>query len=127
MKTIISLGGPIISLGKNPDTPARQLTRARSKRVHRSTAKFRIPVSTITILAGLGAIVAFWAPAYLTILDTLGGGLSARSEALGWSLLAVGAFGLGSVIYLAWQDTRDPAWRAVHGLPRRPPSNSTGH
>jgi hypothetical protein len=105
MKTITSLGSPI----------------------RRSSGRLHIPVSIISVLAGLGAIVAFWAPAYLTILDHLGGGLSARSEALEWSLLAVGAAGLGSVLYLAWQDTRDPAWRAAHGLPRRPRSNSTAH
>lgn len=91
----------------------------------RSSGRFYIPASIVSVLAALGAVVAFWAPAYLTILDTLGGGLSAQSEALGWSLLAVGAFGLGSVVYFAWQDTRDPAWRTAHGLPRRP-SNSTG-
>ena len=97
MKSIISFEGP----------------------AHRSSGRLHIPVSIITVLAGLGAVVAFWAPAYLTILDHLGGGFSAQSEALGWSLLVVGAFGLGSVVYLAWQDTRDPKWRAEHGLPRR--------
>ena len=105
MRTITSLGSPI----------------------HRSTGRLHIPVSIISVLAAFGAVVAFWAPAYLTILDTLGGGLSAQSEALGWSLFAVGAFGLGSVVYLAWQDTRDPAWRAAHGMPRRPRSNPAGH
>ena len=105
MRTIISLGSPI----------------------HSSAGRLHIPVSIISVLAAFGAVVAFWAPAYLTILDTLGGGLSAQSEALGWSLFVVGALGLGSVVYLAWQDTRDPAWRAAHGLPRGPRSNSTGH
>ena len=73
----------------------------------------------IQVLAGLGAIVAFWAPVYLAILNYLGAGAGAQAEALGWSLLAVGAAGLGSVVYLAWKDTRDPAWRAAHGLSRR--------
>jgi hypothetical protein len=95
--------------------------------IHRSTGRLHIPVSIITILAGLGAVVAYWAPAYLRILDALGGGFSARSDALAWSLLAVGAAGLASVLYLAWQDTRDPAWRAAHGLPRRTRSNSARH
>jgi hypothetical protein len=97
MKTIISLGSPI----------------------RRSTGTLHIPVSVITVLAGLGVVVAYWAPAYLALLDHFGGGLLALSEALEWSLLAVGALGLGTVLYLAWQDTRDPAWRAAHGLPRR--------
>ena len=85
----------------------------------RSAGRWHVPVSIISILAGLGAVVAFWAPAYLKILDHLGGGFSAQSDALGWSLLVVGAFGLGSVVYLAWQDTRDPAWRAAHGMRAR--------
>ena len=92
--------------------------------VGRSAGRLHIPVSIISILAAFGAVVAFWAPAYLAILDHLGGGLVANSEALGWSLFAVGAFGLGSVVYLAWQDTRDPAWRAAHGLPRLPRSSA---
>lgn len=95
--------------------------------IRRSTGRLHVPVSIISILAAMGAIVAFWAPAYLRILDRFGGGFSERSDLLGWSLLAVGAFGLGSVVYLAWQDTRDPAWRTAHGLPRRPRSNSTAH
>ena len=105
MKTIVSLGSP----------------------VRRSTGRLHIPVSIISALAALGALVALWAPAYLAILDYLGGGPIARSEALKWSLLAVGALGLGSVFYLAWQDTRDPVWRAAHGLPRRTRPNSAAH
>lgn len=102
----------IISLGKSPDTSAER----------RASGSERKPAGSlhIPILAALGAVVAFWAPAYLAILNFLGGGPSARSEALEWSLLAVGACGLASVLYLAWRDTRDPAWRAAHGLPRRP-------
>jgi hypothetical protein len=95
--------------------------------VQRSPRRLHIPVSIITALAGLGGVVAFWAPVYLGMLDHVGGGLSAWTEALGWLLFAVGAFGLGSVVYLAWQDTRDPAWRAAHGLPRRAQSNPAGH
>lgn len=91
----------------------------------RSAGRLHVPISIISILAAIGAIVAFWAPAYLRILDHLGAGFSAQSDVLGWSLLAVGAFGLGGVVYLAWQDTRDPAWRAAHGL--RPRSNSSTH
>jgi len=93
--------------------------------VRQSTGNLHIPVSIMSALGALGALVALWAPAYLRILDTLGDGFSTRSEALGWSLLAVSASGLGSVVYLAWQDTRDPVWRAAHGLPWRTRSNST--
>jgi hypothetical protein len=97
MKTMTSLGSPL----------------------RRPVGRLHIPVSIISILAGLGAVVAYWAPTYLGILNYFGRGLAAQPEALGWSLFAVGAFGLGSVVYLAWKDTRDPAWRAAHGLPRR--------
>ena len=105
MKTIVSLGSPI----------------------HRSSGRLHIPVSIISVLAALGALVALWAPAYLGLLDYFGGALSARSQALEWSLLAVGVAGLASVFYLAWHDTRDPVWRAGSVLTkstRRPLSAS---
>jgi hypothetical protein len=74
-------------------------------------------VLSTTVLSTWAAIVALWAPAYLALLDRTGS--SARSEALEWALLAVGAAGLASIIYAAWRDTRDPAWRAAH--PNLPP------
>ena len=105
MKTIVSW--------KYPDSS--QLTSTATKDgIRQSAGRLQIP-----ILAALGALVAFWAPAYLALLDYFGESQSARSEALGWSLFAVGAAGLGTVLYIAWRDTRDPAWREGHGLPRR--------
>ena len=71
-------------------------------------------ISTKTALASVAAIVALWAPAYLALLDHAGLDSAAESEALQWALLAVGAAGLGSILYAAWRDTRDPAWRAAH-------------
>jgi hypothetical protein len=71
-------------------------------------------VSTKTVLASLAAIVALWAPAYLAVLGHAGLDAAAQSEALQWGLFAVGAAGLGTIVYLAWRDTRDPAWRAAH-------------
>ena len=65
-----------------------------------------------TVLSTWAAIVALWAPAYLALLDHTGS--ATRSEALEWALLAVGAAGLASIVYAAWRDTRDPAWRAAH-------------
>lgn len=65
-----------------------------------------------TVLSTWAALVALWAPAYLALLDQTGS--AARSEALEWSLLAVGAVGLASIVYAAWRDTRDPSWRAAH-------------
>jgi hypothetical protein len=88
--------------------------------VRRSTGNLQIPISIISALAAFGAFVAFWAPAYLRILETLG---AAQLEALGWLLFAIGATGLASVVYLAWQDMCDPAWRAAHGLPERSKSD----
>jgi len=62
--------------------------------------------------------VALWALPYLTLLDHLRID-AARSEILQWSLLAVGALGLVSILFTAWRETLDPAWRARHGLARR--------
>jgi hypothetical protein len=62
--------------------------------------------------------VALWALPYLTLLDHLRVD-AARSEILQWSLLIVGALGLISILYTAWRETLDPAWRARHGLALR--------
>jgi len=70
-------------------------------------------LSAKTVLASLAAIVALWAPAYLVVLERAGFD-AAQSEALQWGLFAVGAAGLGTILYRAWRDTRDPAWRAAH-------------
>ena len=79
-------------------------------------------VSKKTLLAGLAALVALWAPVYLALLDHAGFDAAAESEALQWALLAVGAAGLAGILYIAWRDTRDPAWRAAHPeLGRSPP------
>jgi hypothetical protein len=72
-----------------------------------------------TVLINFSAIVALWAPVYLALLEYFGPGDAARSEALQWMLVVVGTTGLGGVLYTAWKDTCDPAWRASHGLPRR--------
>jgi hypothetical protein len=77
-------------------------------------------VSPKAVLSNWAAIVALWAPAYLALLDHTGS--AARTEALEWALLAVGAAGLGSILYAAWRDTRDPAWRAAH--PHLPPGRA---
>jgi hypothetical protein len=103
MKTTVYLGSPI----------------------SRSRGRFHIPVTILSVAATLGALVALWAPAYFGVLGNLGG-LSAQSETLAWSLLAVGVFGWGSIFYLAWLDTQDPKWRSAHGLPRRTQSNPAG-
>jgi hypothetical protein len=76
-------------------------------------------VSNITVLVTFGALVALWAPIYLALLSRFGGGFVERTEALEWSLFIVGAFGLGGIVLRAWRDTRDPQWRAAHGLPLR--------
>jgi hypothetical protein len=74
-----------------------------------------MPVSLKTVLSTWAALVALWAPAYLVLLEYTDLA-SAHSQPLQWSLVAIGAAGLASVVYAAWRDTRDPAWRAAHGL-----------
>lgn len=112
-----------VSPGMSAEQLAFAVARARARR---SMRRLRVPVSSITILAAFGAVVALWAPTYLGVLDHLRSGLFVRTDVLEWSMVVVGAFGLGGVLYLAWKDTRDPQWRAAHGLSRRPRSRTAG-
>ena len=75
-------------------------------------------VSVGSVLINWAALVALWALPYLTLIDHLHMD-AARSEALQWSLLIIGAFGLVSVLHATWRETLDPAWRARHELPPR--------
>ncbi len=63
------------------------------------------------------AIVALWAPVYLALIEGFGLASMPRSEILQWALVFIGVSGMGSILYTAWKDTRDPAWRAAHRLP----------
>ena len=58
-------------------------------------------ISTTTVLASVAALVALWAPAYLVVLDHAGLDAAAQSETLQWGLFAVGASGLGTILYIA--------------------------
>jgi hypothetical protein len=78
-------------------------------------------VSLKAALMNWAAIIALWAPVYLSVLDYFGHASMARSELFQWALVVVGVAGLGSVLYAGWKDTRDPAWRAAHRLPPTPP------
>jgi hypothetical protein len=62
------------------------------------------------------AIVALWAPVYFVLVEAFGLTSMPRSELLQWALVFIGVSGLGSILYAAWKDTRDPAWRAAHRL-----------
>jgi hypothetical protein len=73
--------------------------------------------SLTSALKTWAAIVALWAPVYLALVDGFGLASMPRSELFQWGLVAVGVSGLGSILYTAWKDTRDPAWRAAHKLP----------
>jgi hypothetical protein len=75
-------------------------------------------VSPGAVLSTWAALVALWALPYLTLLDYLRIDM-AQSEALQWMLVAIGASGVASVLFTAWRQTRDPAWRASHGFPIR--------
>jgi hypothetical protein len=77
-----------------------------------------VRMSAGSVLVNWAALVALWALPYLTLLDRLHID-AARSEFLQWSLLAVGTLGLVSVLYAAWSQTLDPAWRRRRGFPFR--------
>ena len=125
MKPIVK---PVVSRKGFPDASGERRSFATpTGDYRRPTGRPNVPVSPQDLLSNWGAVIALWAPAYLALLDHFGGVFVARSEALEWVLVAVGVVGLGSVLYLAWQDTRDPQWRAAHGLLRRTPSNAAGH
>jgi hypothetical protein len=74
-------------------------------------------VSGKSILITCAAVAALWAPVYMSLLDHIGPAV--LSEPLQWVAVIVGATGLGGVIYTCWKDTRDPAWRAAHGLAQK--------
>ena len=79
-------------------------------------------ISFGSVLSNWAALVALWALPYLTLLDRLDSD-AARSQVLQWSLVLVGALGVGRILYVAWRQTRDPAWRTKHGLaPRERPN-----
>jgi hypothetical protein len=77
-------------------------------------------------LKGSAMIVALWAPVYLALIEAFGLASMPRSELLQWGLVAVGVAGFGSVLYAAWKDTRDPAWRIAHRLPPLRPARAVG-
>jgi hypothetical protein len=76
-------------------------------------------VSPTSLLTNWAAVIALWAPAYVALLDHLGIEFANGPEAIQWALVAVGTLGLASVLYVSWRDTRDPTWRAAHGLAAR--------
>jgi hypothetical protein len=71
-------------------------------------------------------IVALWAPVYFVLIESFGLESMPRSDLFQWGLVAVGALGLGSILFTAWRDTRNPAWRAAHGLPPLRPARIAG-
>jgi hypothetical protein len=75
-------------------------------------------VSLNSVAENWAAAVAFWALPYLGLLGYLRPE-AAQSEVLQWLLLLLGITGFVSVLCEAWKDTKDPAWRASHGLPPR--------
>jgi hypothetical protein len=89
-----------------------------SSRRHPIFSGAEAPVSPGAVLSTWAALVALWALPYLTLLDYLRIDM-AQSEALQWLLAAIGASGVASVLFTAWRQSRDPAWRASHGFPIR--------
>ena len=93
--------------------------------LHSAQGADSIVVSLGNVLANWAALVALWALPYLTLLDHLHSE-AAHSQVLQWSLAVVGVLGVGRILYVAWQQTRDPVWRARHGLaPRGRPNMPT--
>ncbi len=71
-------------------------------------------------------IVALWAPVYFVLVESFGLESMPRSDLFQWGLVAIGVVGFGSVLFAAWKDTRDPAWRAAHKLPPLHPPRIAG-
>ena len=84
----------------------------------RLTGRPSARVSLNSVLLNWAALVALWALPYLTLIDHLRLE-AAHSETLQWSLLIIGTLGLVSVLYTAWRETLDPAWREKYGLTLR--------
>ncbi|HZQ13963.1 MAG TPA: hypothetical protein VFB31_14250 [Pseudolabrys sp.] len=84
-------------------------------RRHFVSSGYGTRVSFGAVLANWAALVALWALPYLTLLEHLRVD-AAQSQALQWLLAAVGIGGVASTLFVAWRQTRDPAWRARHGL-----------
>ena len=99
-----------------PELKARGRPGARALRSHD-------PVSLGSLLSNWAALIALGAVPYLTLLEFLRLD-AARSPLLQWSLVAVGALGLGSLLYIARRASRDPSLRARHGLQARDRANS---
>ena len=78
-------------------------------------------LSAASVFVNWAALVALWALPYLTLLDRLHID-AARSETFQWSLLIVGAIGLGCVLYEAWSRAVDPARRRGAGFRIRKPA-----
>jgi len=109
----------------SPPVPRRRLRRSFPAT---NTAPRRAYGLLGAVLANWAALVALWALPYLTLLEFLRIDV-ARSPWLQWSLLAVGVLGLCYLLATAWRETRDPVWRARHGLAerRRPRAAEPGH
>ena len=71
-----------------------------------------MPVSSNLVMVNWAAVMAMWAPPYLTLLHHF---RIEPPEAMQWSLVAVGVIGSISILYMAWRESRRPSWRASHG------------
>jgi hypothetical protein len=106
------------NVGSQKSGGGRQLHKQRDTRRPTGRSNARVSVSSVSV--NWAGLVALWALPYLTLLDHLRVD-AARSEILQWSLLIVGVLGLVSILYTAWRETLDPAWRARHRFTLRKP------
>jgi len=73
-----------------------------------------MPSPLNTVLFNWAALVALCALPYLKLRHHLG---LDTTDALQWSLLAIGVAGTVGILHSAWQTSRVRASRAAHGLP----------
>jgi hypothetical protein len=98
----------------------RRVVSNRSASADLVSASSKISAKSVSI--ALATLVAFWAPVCLTLRHRLG---AEQWAPLLWLFVIIGAWGLSSVLYTCWKDTRDHAWRAAHGLPPRQSNSAT--
>ena len=72
-----------------------------------------MPSPLSPVLFNWAALVAICALPYLKLRHHFG---LETTEAMQWSLVAVGVVGTVGVLFAAWQTSRERAWRASHGL-----------
>jgi hypothetical protein len=78
-------------------------------------------VSTLKVYARNGlALLGVWASTYLDFLEDVSAELSDAADDLVVPVLVLSIIGMGGAFWTARKLSRDPEWRARHGLLGRP-------